>query len=99
MFENNKLDLDWPNIECDLEKLNTIERNGAIMDLIKGVGAMLFSSVLFTLFMMMVIMTPDPDGLIHYKGAFAILMILFFIFLYSIKKICDVEKFLKQKGN
>lgn len=99
MNQMSDIDIDWPTVKADIDKLNSIRKQETRTDLIRGVAAMLFSSVLGTVFSMLIIMTPDPDGLINYKGAGAILIVLFLIFLYSIRKLDKVDDFLKEKGN
>ena len=82
--------------QLDLDEIKSIERNDIATDLTKGVATMLFSSILGTVIAMLIVMTPDPDGLIHYRGAAVILIVLFITFLYGVKKVTDVEKFLKK---
>jgi len=91
-------DIDWPNVDADLDTIKTTETREARLNLRIGVSAMLFSSILGAVFAMMIIMTPDPDGLIHYRGAAAILIVLCGIFFYGVRQITLVEYFLK-KGN
>jgi hypothetical protein len=99
MNQMSDIDIDWPTVKANLDKIESIKMRETRADLLKGACAMLFSSVLGTVFLMLIIMTPDPDGLINYKGAGAILIILFLIFIYSIKKLDIVDNFLKKKGS
>jgi hypothetical protein len=76
--------------------IRSIKRQNVILNLIKGISSILISSILGTMLSMLVIMTPDPNGDIHYKGIAAILIILLGVFIYGVNKVCKVEEYLKK---
>jgi hypothetical protein len=73
------------------------ERRWAIINLIKGVSAMLFSSILGTVVLMLVVMTPDPYERINYKLIGVGLVALFFLFIYGVGKLDRVHDFLRKR--
>lgn len=91
------MNLTKADYETDLELLSP-EKHQALTDLIRGVAAMLFSSVLGTFFSMLIIMSPDPDGKIRYGWACMILAVLLVVFIYGVWRLDTVQRFLK-KGN
>ena len=54
-------DIDWPNVDADLDHIESIERRKTITDFVRGVAAMLFSSVMGTFFALLIVMTGDPN--------------------------------------
>jgi hypothetical protein len=76
--------------------LRDLDRRVALMNLIKGAAATIFSSGMFTFFTMLIAMTPDPDGLINYPLVVTILVVLAGIFIYGLWMLDSLEKYLKK---
>lgn len=60
--------------------------------LIKGVSALMFGSNAFFIILLIVVMTPDPLGEIHYTGTLFILLLFVCIAFYGIRKLDNLGK-------
>lgn len=95
---NQKIDIDWPNVSVKYVTFRDLDRMNAIKNLIKGAAATIFSTCMFTFLIMLIVMTPDPNGTINYNLVGGILIIFVAMFIYGLFKLNFVEEFLK-RGN
>ena len=94
------IDLDWPNIDADLDKIRASEEARDLIEapskqLIKGVAALVTGLGLFLVILLVVVMTPDPTQEIKYTWFFIIEGVTLVIFGYGAYTLDKLYKFLK----